>query len=129
MATSTPWGMSQTARALAPGIMLYTTASHGGIHLSPARMAELPARFHKPHTGYCPSDWFEEDCEAAFVIAGFPQYFTGEQVRIARQTIGLYYPDRPGAMHADGCHNLCTDSDRYGEPCDCENGTKDRLFQ
>lgn len=92
MSTSTPWGPSQSARALAPGIMLYTTAGHGGIHLSRARMAELPARLHKRNAAYCPLDWFEEDCEAALVIAGFPQYFTADVVAVAERTIALYYP-------------------------------------
>jgi len=47
MATSTPWGLSQTARQLTPGIMIYSTAGHGGIHLSPARMAALPRGPHR----------------------------------------------------------------------------------
>lgn len=92
MATSTPWGPSQSARQLAPGIMLYSTAGHGGIHLSPARLAQLPARLHKRTTAYCGLQWFEEDCEVALVVAGFPQYFTEEQVAQAERTIALYYP-------------------------------------
>jgi hypothetical protein len=92
--TSTPWGPSQTARQLAPGIMLYTTAGHGGIHLSAGRLAALPAHLHKRSTGYCPLEWFEEDCEAALVIVGFPQYFEPATIRMAQRTIATYYPNQ-----------------------------------
>lgn len=38
----TPWGPAQTADVIAPGIVFYTTASHGGYHLSPERNALIP---------------------------------------------------------------------------------------
>lgn len=91
----TPWGLSDAGpRELAPGIEIYSTPSHGGIHLSPERMRELPARLHKRSAKYCPMDWFEEDCEISLVIAGFPQYFTLEQVDQAERMIASYYPEQ-----------------------------------
>ena len=40
--TSTPWGAPQSARQIAVGIVKYSTASHGGIHLTAARIAAMP---------------------------------------------------------------------------------------
>ena len=37
MLSSTPWGEPQTRREIAPGICFYSTARHGGYHLSPDR--------------------------------------------------------------------------------------------
>lgn len=91
---NTPWGLSQSATTIAPGIILYTTAGHGGIHLSPERMRELPAHLHKHNAAYCPMNWFEEDREIALVIAGFPQYFSPEQISAAQKTIEQYYPEK-----------------------------------
>jgi hypothetical protein len=34
---TTPWGAPQTTKEIASGIILYTTASHGGFWLSPER--------------------------------------------------------------------------------------------
>jgi hypothetical protein len=57
MAVKTPWGPSQTERVIADGITLYTTASHGGILLSPERNARVPEYMRNS------SGWYEEDCE------------------------------------------------------------------
>lgn len=72
---STPWGQSDFVDVIAPGITFYGTSSHGGFLLSPERLAEMPACLRKRSTGYCPANWFEEDCEAALVILAFPQFF------------------------------------------------------
>jgi hypothetical protein len=40
----TPWGVTQGAVILAPGIISYETASHGGIWLSKSRQAEMGNR-------------------------------------------------------------------------------------
>lgn len=44
---TTPWGKPQTVEIIAPGIVEYTTASHGGIWLSPERNAQVPMRLKK----------------------------------------------------------------------------------
>src|SRR5207248_2595464 len=70
MSTSTPWGLSQTTTRHAPGITFYSTASHGGFHLSAGRLAQVhPAM--RELSGY-PAGWFEEDCDWAVVGLHFP---------------------------------------------------------
>jgi hypothetical protein len=76
---STPWGREQTRREVAEGITFYSTASHGGYHLSPERFAKFREYF--PDFGLWAGDpWFEEDCDAALVVVTFPDLFTDEQV-------------------------------------------------
>lgn len=88
MATSTPWGPAQTSRKLAPGIMLYTTAAHGGIHLSAGKQAQMPEYLR------CDGGWYEEDCAWALVALVFPQAFTPNQIDAARDTAKSWYPDQ-----------------------------------
>ncbi|HEX4609801.1 MAG TPA: hypothetical protein VH092_16500, partial [Urbifossiella sp.] len=49
----TPWGASQSSREIAPGIIRYDTASHGGYYVSPERMLTMPKplRDFKPWAG------------------------------------------------------------------------------
>src|SRR3972149_1170834 len=65
MATSTPWGTAQQSHQLAPGIMQYYTAGHGGIHLSQGRLKGLPPEFLGWDGKNGQGGWYEEDCEAA----------------------------------------------------------------
>lgn len=69
MATSTPWGTAQTSRSLVRGIMFYSTAGHGGIHLSPTRNMVVPAYMRNT------DGWYEEDCEWAIPATIFPETF------------------------------------------------------
>jgi len=57
MATSTPWGAAQSAYKIAPGIMDYSTASHGGIHVSPKVNGLIPDYMRRA------DGWYEEDCD------------------------------------------------------------------
>ena len=61
----TPWGPALTVDQLAEGITLVSTISHGGIHLSAERVAEMP-----PDQRVA-DGWYEEDCEMAFVLHHF----------------------------------------------------------
>lgn len=62
---SSPWGEIQQADQLAEGVVEVHTASHGGIWLSPERLAQMPE-------GQVSSDgWYEEDSEAAFPLFRF----------------------------------------------------------
>jgi hypothetical protein len=68
---SSPWGRIQDKVELAHGMWQVYTASHGGIWLSPARMADVPkpmrdARFMQE------GNWFEEDQDALIPIMLFP---------------------------------------------------------
>lgn len=87
MATSTPWGPSQTAKKWAPGIMEYSTAGHGGFHLSPTRNAEMPEALR------IDDGWYEEDCDWALVAVAFPTVFP-DLVEDARRSSKAWNPDR-----------------------------------
>lgn len=57
MPTSTPWGRAQSSIKMAPGVIFYSTASHGGIHLSPSVNILIPDYMR------CQDGWYEEDCD------------------------------------------------------------------
>lgn len=54
----TPWGRSQHASRLAPGIYSHSTASHGGIKVYKRLNEQIPPAFRDLH------GWYEEDCRA-----------------------------------------------------------------
>lgn len=87
----TPWGHPDSVTELAPGIVSYSTPSHGGIWLSPERVAEMPkplrefVPFGGPQAG--PGRWFEEDCDWSVVAAAFPEYFDAEALDAAMKTL------------------------------------------
>lgn len=58
----TPWGPAQTIDELAPGVAHYTTASHGGIYVSPERARQIPAPMRAATFTRSPN-WYEEDCD------------------------------------------------------------------
>lgn len=69
---TSPWGLVQLHRELAPGIIHVYTAGHGGIWLSPERQAQLPAWALEISSGYCEKPtWWEEDCEAMVIAYVF----------------------------------------------------------
>lgn len=86
MVQSTPWGHPDTVKEIAPGITFYSTPSHGGYHLSPARIASMPKplRDFQPFAG--PS-WYEEDCDWSIVALAFPQFFPSEAIDVALMTL------------------------------------------
>jgi hypothetical protein len=86
----TPWGAAQTVRIIAPGITEVTTASHGGIYLSPMRYATMPDEYRKTFAG---GRWYEEDCDAAKVVVTFPEHFTPAAVMNARRSIEYWNPE------------------------------------
>ena len=66
-----PWGQIDYAEELLPGMWQVSTPSHGGIWLSPERMADVPkpmrdARFMQE------GNWFEEDQDALIPLTLFP---------------------------------------------------------
>lgn len=81
MATSTPWGPSQSSHQYAVGIVSYSTAGHGGIHLSPTRQTELQSKFPEFKNWLKNPAWWEEDADACVVILAFPDVFDGDLVR------------------------------------------------
>jgi hypothetical protein len=86
MGTNTPWGVADHAEQIAIGIMSYSTPSHGGIHLSPARQAMIPDYMRRN------DGWYEEDCDWALVATVFPEYFT-KYAHYAKETLKNWHPD------------------------------------
>ena len=79
--------MAQVSRQFADGIILHSTASHGGFHLGENTNAFV-------HPLYRNGDGFyEEDCEWAKVAHAFPQLFTAYERSLADRTLRDYYPD------------------------------------
>ena len=61
----TPWGRSDTTHTLAPGVILVTTPSHGGLLLpenAPIPAAVTATFINGPR-------WAEEDCELPIALA------------------------------------------------------------
>jgi hypothetical protein len=69
MATTTPWGPSQHSEKLAHGIVRYSTAGHGGIHLSPTRNVQVHPAWR------IEGGWYEEDLDWNIVAYHFPEAF------------------------------------------------------
>lgn len=84
---STPWGRAQVSRQFADGIILHSTASHGGLHLAEKANSAVQALFRND------GEFYEEDCEWAKVAHAFPQLFTAYERRLADRTLRDYFPD------------------------------------
>lgn len=82
----TPWGPVQHADQVAPGITFYSTAGHGGYHLSRHRHAALAKLFPDFRT-FAGGPWYEEDEDYAVVVLAFHEHFTAEQLRGAAGTV------------------------------------------
>jgi hypothetical protein len=82
----TPWGFADAAEEIAPGIVCYSTPSHGGYHLSPDRLASVRAYASKRSHGWGDA-WYEEDCAAAIVVITFPQFFSKDAREFARRIV------------------------------------------
>ncbi len=84
----TPWGMSDSQTTLAPGIISYSTPSHGGIYLDEEHNQKMPEGMRNE------SGWYEEDCEWAKVTFIFPNAFKPEHVQRAIHTLKNWLPHR-----------------------------------
>lgn len=82
---NTPWGFSDSVREIASGITWYTTPSHGGFYLDSERYAEFRAKYPRVKL-WAGARWFEEDCDWAWVVLTFPQYFDAEMIANATTT-------------------------------------------
>ena len=96
--TDTPWGAPDLVEELADGIVQVVTPSHGGIHLSAERLLRMPER-QRTFDG-----WYEEDCEAWFVVACFYDEIGGcmdhAGVDRAVANMGDYWERHPGGFRA-----------------------------
>lgn len=67
----TPWGQSDGQVTPIKGITLYSTPRHGGIHLSPERIKQLPQYVTKESNFSHSLTWWEEDCDWAIIAVVF----------------------------------------------------------
>lgn len=88
----TPWGFPDTVKQIAPGIVFYSTPSHGGYWLSDARVASMPRplREFRPFAG---PNFYEEDADWSIVALAFPQFFSDDALPAALETIKRYKPE------------------------------------
>ncbi|MBK6616448.1 hypothetical protein [Ottowia sp.] len=116
----TPWGPSHSETTIAPGIVSFTTGSHGGIQLSSERIAALPASIREAK-GSDPQ-WFEEDCEVNLVVLAFPEAFTDIAVWYAVKFVRSYgeYPAVAAYVETDAGLVLRERHQRF----ETENGDK-----
>lgn len=74
MDIETPWGRPDTIENVSDGLLIISTPSHGGILISPERLAFMPDYMHKPL--YCGRfACYEEDCEWPMPILVFEMEF------------------------------------------------------
>jgi hypothetical protein len=89
--TPTPWGEAIHASTWAPGIVFYETGRHGGVKLDAARNAEMPDALRRV------DGWYEEDCEAAKVLAVFGaeiEDVSEDVVEQAKATVRQWFPSQ-----------------------------------
>jgi hypothetical protein len=92
--TNTPWGTAQTAVYFGKGLIQYTTAGHGGFHVSNGLLKRIPD-YMQTADKYAPgtAGWFEEDCASAIVIVCLPEFFPIAWRYSAIETMRHFYPD------------------------------------
>lgn len=85
--TRTPWGIADAVTRFADDLEFYSTPRHGGFRVTGQKRRTLRQRFphFTPFTGSY--TWWEEDQDAAAVIASFPEYFERETVETCRQVL------------------------------------------
>ena len=86
MATSTPWGASQSSEKITRGINYYSTASHGGFILSEGMNKRIPEYARNDNRAY------EEDSEWAIVVTFFPKYFELKERKRALFMLRNWHP-------------------------------------
>ncbi len=75
--TYSMWGPVQHAEELAPGIWEVSTAGHGGLILSPERLAAMPESWRR--TPYSRDGQFEEDADWCIPILAFDKEFAKQR--------------------------------------------------
>lgn len=91
MPRETPWGPADSVQTLAPGIISYSTPSHGGIELSPERNRLIPEAIKAATFKQLgQKGWYEEDCDWAIVAHYFPEAFHSWDLPIAESMFEVW---------------------------------------
>ncbi len=86
--SSSPWGQVQHSEQIISGIWAVSTSTHGGIWLSPDRLAELTNILGYSYSTFCGSTcWFEEDCDWCIPAIAFQ--FHGSYEAACQQLRGM----------------------------------------
>ncbi len=118
MATSTPWGAAQQSVSLCRGIVQYSTAGHGGVHLSPTRNMVVPEYMRNA------DGWYEEDCEWAIPATIFPEVWvkhypnSPDILKTIKDTLRNWYPDMYEQFYESKIKNgtsMVRDDERFDE--------------
>lgn len=83
----TPWGQPDTMTRYAEGIASYSTPGHGGFKVSSDLNRKIPEFMR------CAGGWYEEDCEWSKVAVVFPDAFSPDTVKEARESFRNWFPD------------------------------------
>ena len=94
VSSETPWGKAQSAEEVGPGIIRYTTASHGGYFLNATANGKVsPILKKSTFCGQGLKGWYEEDCDWAIVVYTFPQFFDEKHLEAAIATLKDHHAD------------------------------------
>ena len=96
----TPWGTAQSAEEVGPGIIRYSTASHGGYFLNAVANAKVSSILKK--ATFCAQGmkgWYEEDCDWAIVAFTFKEFFDSKQYQAAINSLENYHQDAWQKLH------------------------------
>jgi hypothetical protein len=102
--SESPWGAIQTVNQLGPLAVSVTTASHGGVCVAGAGMAQIPEPVRR--TAYSAGGWFEEDCDWAipYLALGLHAFdgVRGPKVqRAAQRTVWRWHREAAALLGVD----------------------------
>jgi hypothetical protein len=80
---NTPWGESQTVRDLGQGVLMVTTAGHGGIYVPSTLVLHRIPKIERAYAAQWSGSecWYEEDCAAAIPMMRLPEFFPMDEAR------------------------------------------------
>lgn len=87
--TYSPWGRADHQHRNGPGLWTVSTPSHGGIYMSPERLATFKTLF-PDFEGYAGLPFLEEDLDYNLAVIAFPECFDSESVFYAVEAVTQY---------------------------------------
>jgi len=75
----TPWEESQTVKQLAPGVLVVSTAGHGGLMLKAEAFDTLPPHIQKAAMRFGEYFCYEEDCAYGLVMEARPDLYRADR--------------------------------------------------